>query len=65
MNLTLPQIVLLNAASRVNYKRTEVKTDSRKTSVDVNIDEKDPIVYKGLRMSQLNDDELTIYYNKW
>lgn len=55
----MPQIVLLNHASGVNSKRMEART---KVNVDSPTDDKDPIVYKGKRLSKLTSDELTMYY---
>jgi hypothetical protein len=61
MRLTWPQIVMLNHASAVNYKRME---ERRKSSADKEKqNEEDPIVMNGKRVSELNTDEMMAYLN--
>jgi hypothetical protein len=54
----MPQIVMLNHASSVNYKRSELR---RKTTSDK--EESDPVVMNGKRVSELNTDEMDAYLN--
>jgi len=56
----MPQIIMLNHASYVNYKRTEANA-KRKTDEDKTKDEKDPIVLNGKRFSELDDSEKDDY----
>lgn len=64
MRMTMPQIIMLNHASSVNYKRMEnrskIKTN-KQTTRDIN----DPIVKDGKRISELSEREKDDYYMKW
>lgn len=62
MRLTTPQIILLNHAASINYKRMEAR---RKHEGDKKqeTDDNDPVVMNGKRLSELNTDEMMAYLN--
>ena len=68
MSRTLPQIILLNHAAWVNSKRTDERLkrkreeEERKAEEQRKLDDEDPIVWRGKRLSEMNSDEMMAYY---
>jgi hypothetical protein len=70
MSMTVPQIIILNHAAWVNSQRSDERakrkrdTEDKATEEQRQLDEDDPIVYRGKRLSQLNSNEMMAYYNQ-
>jgi hypothetical protein len=68
MQMTLPQIMILNHAAWVNSQRSDERY-KRKREREEKIaaeqkkrDEEDPVVWNGKRLSEMNSDEWAQYY---
>jgi hypothetical protein len=70
MSMTVPQIIILNHAAYVNSQRSDERAKRKRDKEDKaaeeqrQLDEDDPVVYMGKRLSQLNSDEMMRYYNQ-
>lgn len=64
MKMTMPQLIMLNHAAWVNYKRMESRSEAKTTENkrQAERDEKDPIVFKGKRMSEMDSLDMQQYY---
>lgn len=64
MSLTMPQILMLGHASKVNYLRMQEKIERDRKGQEAEraavekVDDSDPMTQFGKRMSELNSDEL-------
>lgn len=55
---------MLNHAASVNAERVKARVN-RKTEKDAELNAKDPVVLNGKRLSELNSDELAVYYSSF
>lgn len=60
MRMTMPQIIMLNHASSINYKRSEARSKA-KANNDKPEDESKQIVYKGKKIEELTSEEMVSY----
>jgi hypothetical protein len=56
----MPQIIMLNHAASVNSNRMDARVKANKTKDDV--EDTDPVVWNGKRLSEMNSDETSAYY---
>ena len=63
MNVTLPQLLLLNHASRVNYERSEERRKAKAEKEDRKkaVEEADPVAADGKRLSELTAEQFAAY----
>jgi hypothetical protein len=59
---TMPQIVMLNAASRESSKRLDRRMERNKNK-QITTDEEDPVVMNGKRLSELDTNSMRSYYS--
>jgi hypothetical protein len=59
MSLTVPQIIMLNHAADVNWKRSEERSAAKKEQKAKEDD--NPIVFAGKRADELDSDEFALY----
>jgi hypothetical protein len=64
MSLTLPQILMLGHASKVNFMRVQERAENDRVTADEarkareELDRTDPMTFLGRRMSELTTDEM-------
>lgn len=58
--MTLPQIIMLNHAASLNSERSKEKAEWDQTQKQI-LDEKDPVVFRGKRFSEMTSEEYDEY----